>query len=169
MIQSVPSWRDVIAGPCIAATLVTGVLVAFLWVSVFLGQRTIQTELWLLAAFLCGMPFVYVIRYLVTVNVTTTPGSWLWLECAGIPIFATLALLGLKKSSWFLVIGIAAHGLGWDSWHYGNSAYIPNWYSTGCLLVDITIATYVAVRIPVYREARLRSAMLVSQEPAPGI
>jgi hypothetical protein len=37
------------------------------------------------------------------------------------------------------------HGLGWDSWHYRNSPYIADWYSSGCLLVDITIGAYAAV------------------------
>lgn len=145
MTQSIPSRRDVIADPCIVATLATAAFVAFLWVSEVWGHRTIKAELLLLAAFLCSMPIVYVMRYLVAANATTN--SWLWLELAGIPIFATLAVLGVKKSPWFLVIGIVAHGLSWDSWHYRNSGYVPNWYSLGCLLVDITIGAYVAARI----------------------
>jgi hypothetical protein len=164
MFHAVPSRRDATAGPLIAATLATVGVVVFLWVSLWRGARSprseagpkaggaawektdraIQAERWLLAAFLCGMPVVYVLRYLVAAN--TKPGGWFWLELAGIAIFATLALLGVKISPWFLVIGIAAHGLGWDWWHFHKSAYIPDWYSIGCLLVDITIGAYAAVR-----------------------
>ena len=163
-LHSVPSWRDGVAAPSLLAALASVGVVAFLWVSLWRGQRSpvtgskpdgaageknyrpIHTERLLFAAFLCGMPFVYVAQYLTAAN--AKPGGWLWLEVAGIPIFATLALLGVKISPWFLVIGIAAHGVGWDSWHYRNSAYIPDWYSISCLLVDITIGAYAAVRIP---------------------
>jgi len=154
MLHSIPSWQDITATPSIAATLATVGVVAFLWVSLWGKGRVslwwahremgIQAESWLLAAFLCGMPVVYVGQYLVAAN--ARPGGWLALELAGIAIFATLAVLGVKISPWFLVIGIAAHGLGWDSWHYRNSPYIADWYSTGCLLVDITIGAYAALR-----------------------
>jgi hypothetical protein len=60
-------------------------------------------------------------------------------------LILTIAVLGLKISPWFLVIGIVAHGLGWDSGHYRNSPYIADWYSTSCLLVDITIGAYAAL------------------------
>jgi hypothetical protein len=144
MLYSVPSWRDATAGSSLAATLAAIGVAAFLWVSLWLGGRTRRAELWLLAAFLCGMPVVYVAQYLVAAN--AKPRGWFWLEVAAIPVFATLAVLGVKISPWFLVIGIVAHGLAWDSWHYRHSAYIPDWYSTGCLLVDITIGAYAAVR-----------------------
>lgn len=105
----------------------------------------VAAERFVLAAFLAGMPVVYFAQYLAVAHGNAQPGGWLWLEFAGILIFATLAVLGLKVSPWFLVIGIVAHGLGWDSWHYRNSPYIADWYSTGCLLVDITIGAYAAV------------------------
>lgn len=104
----------------------------------------LAAERFVLAAFLGGMPVVYFAQYLAT-DGNAQPGGWLWLELAGILIFVTLAVLGLKTSPWFLVIGIVAHGLGWDSWHYRNSPYIADWYSTGCLLVDITIGAYAAL------------------------
>ena len=80
----------------------------------------------------------------------------LWIEIAGFPLYAVLALLGLKRSPWFLVAGIAGHGVAWDAWHLG-SAYIPDWYALGCLLVDIGMSLYVAARIPAWRAARMRS------------
>jgi hypothetical protein len=80
-------------------------------------------------------------------------GSWVWVELLGLALFAAFAALGLKYSLWFLAIGIAGHGVGWDSWHYENSAYIPNWYALACLLVDLALAAYVAAPVPAYREA----------------
>jgi len=144
MVHSVPSWRDPAAGPSIAATVAAAATVAFLWVSLWRRRSATRAELWLLAAFLGGMPVVYLAQYLAA---NAKPGGWFWLEAAGIPIFAALAVLGVKVSPWFLVIGIVAHGVGWDSWHYQHSPYIPDWYSTGCLLVDITIGAYAAVRL----------------------
>ena len=146
ILHGVPSWRDRTIAPCILAALACVGVIAFLWVSLWWGRRTRQIELWLLAAFLCGMPVVYVAQYIVVAHGNAEPEGWLWLELAGVPIFAALALLGVKISPWFLVIGIVAHGFGWDSWHYRSSPYIPDWYSTGCLLVDITIGAYAAVR-----------------------
>src|SRR6267378_7774566 len=78
--------------------------------------------------------------------------SWIWVELLGLALFAAFAALGLKNSTWFLAIGIASHGVAWDSWHYKNSAYVPNWYAVACLLVDLTLGAYVAARVPVYRE-----------------
>jgi len=152
-LYSIPSWRDATAGPSLAAALASVVVVAFLWVSFWWGRRTRRVELWLLAAFLCGMPVVYVAQYIVVAHGNAEPEGWLWLEVAGIPIFAALALLGVKISPWFLVIGIVAHGVGWDSWHYRNSPYIPDWYSTGCLLVDITLGAYAAGRFSLTAES----------------
>src|SRR5262249_53876778 len=103
MVHSVPSWRDAVAGPSIAANLAAAALVAVLWVILWRRRSATQAELWLLAVFLGGMPVVYVAQYL-TAN--AKPSGWFWLEVAGIPIFATLAVLGVKISPWFLVIGI---------------------------------------------------------------
>ena len=164
MVRSVPSWRDATAGPSLAATLATVGVVAFLWVSLWgrgwvtlwWGRRAIgiQAESWLLAAFLCGMPVIYVAQYLATMDAKL--GAWFWLEVAGIAIFVAFAVLGVKVSPWFLVVGIVAHGLAWDSWHYRHSAYIADWYSTGCLLVDITIGAYAAVRLSMSSRGQLQ-------------
>jgi hypothetical protein len=75
----------------------------------------------------------------------------LWIELLGLVVYVALAVLGLKVSPWFLVVGIAAHGLAWDSWHY-HSAYIPNWYAIACLLADIGLSVYIAARIPAWRD-----------------
>jgi hypothetical protein len=138
--------------PCLVAAAATGVITACLWLSRWQGSRAANFERYLLAGFLVFMALVYVLRYLF---VSRVPGasSWLWVEILSVPIFAALAVLGVKCSPWFLAIGIALHGLAWDSWHYGNSTYMPDWYIAACLAVDVTLGAYVAARIPTYQRA----------------
>jgi hypothetical protein len=138
--------------PCLLAAVATGVVIVFLWATRWQGSRGVSFERNLLAAFLVAMPLVYVARYLFA----STGGAakhWLWIEVLGVIIFAALAVLGLKRSAWFLAIGIVAHGLAWDSWHYRKSTYIPDWYAISCLAVDLALGAYVAVRVPAYRRA----------------
>ena len=105
-----------------------------------------------LAAFLVGMPVVYLLGWLGARS--RTAASWSWVELLGLALFAALAVLGFKNSPWFLVIGIAGHGIAWDSWHYRNSTYVPDWYSVACMLVDLALGAYVAARIPAYASRR---------------
>lgn len=142
-----------ILDPCRVAVVATAVLVVLLFITRRLGPRGAQLELRLLAAFLIGMPLVYVARVLMT-----GAQAFLWLEVLALPVFAALAFSGLKWSPWFLVAGIAIHGVGWDSWHYRRSAYIPDWYSAGCFLVDLALAAYVVSRISAYRQATKSSS-----------
>jgi hypothetical protein len=96
------------------------------------------------------MPLVYVMGWFVARG--RGASSWIWVELLGLAIYAAFAALGLKNSPWFLAIGIAAHGLAWDSWHYKNSAYVPDWYAVACLLVDLVLGAYLIARVPAYRE-----------------
>jgi len=140
------------ADPCLVAAAATGVITNSLWLTRWLGSRGVIFEQYLLAAFLVYMALVYVMRYLF-VSTARAENPWLWVEILSVLIFATLAVLGVKRSPWFLVIGIAAHGLAWDSWHYRNSTYMPDWYVIACLAVDVGLAAYVAARFPVYQRA----------------
>jgi hypothetical protein len=106
----------------------------------------------LLAAFLVGMPLVYVARFLLA-STGRAANYWLWAEVLGTTIFVALAVLGVKRSPWFLAIGMVLHGLAWDTWHYRNSTYIPNWYAIACLAVDLAFGAYVAARVPAYQSA----------------
>jgi hypothetical protein len=145
----VPAWTRPLTDPCQLA-IVLGVLTMLaLFVARFWGGRGHAIERQWLAAFLFGMPLVYVASLL------TMPGppaykdaSWIQIELFGVIVFGVLAWLGLTRTCWFLVWGIAAHGLAWDSWHLdGDTPYVPVWYARGCLLVDIGIAVYLAVRL----------------------
>ena len=150
-LYMVPSWHA-LGDPFLLAAVAGAVTVACLWLTRWLGSRATKFERAWLAAFLVGMPLVYVMGWFAARGHAAS--SWIWVELLGLAIFAAFAALGLKNSPWFLAIGIAGHGLLWDSWHYKNSAYVPDWYAVACLLVDLALGAYVAARVPAYREAR---------------
>jgi len=150
ILYSVPwQWSG---DPCLFAAAATVPVVTFLWLTRWRGLRGVNFERNLLAAFLVGMPLVYVVRYLF-VSTGRASNFWLWVEVLGVCIFAALAVLGVKRSPWFLTIGIVLHGLAWDSWHYRNSTYIPDWYAILCMAVDLALGAYVSARVPAYRRA----------------
>ncbi|HKX00808.1 MAG TPA: hypothetical protein VJN43_23905 [Bryobacteraceae bacterium] len=142
-------WQ-VSADPCVIAAAGSGVVVTCLWLTRWRGLAIFERNL--LAGFLVAMPLVYVARYLFA-SASSAPSYWLWVEILGTAIFVALAVLGVKRSPWFLAIGMALHGLTWDSWHYRNSTYIPDWYVIACLAVDLAFAAYMVARVPAYQRA----------------
>ena len=138
--------------PCLVAAAASGVVVTCLWLTRWRGSRGVIFERNLLAGFLVAMPLVYVARYLFASTGRVT-NYWFWVEVLGTISFAALAVLGVKRSPWFLAIGMVLHGLAWDTWHYGNSTYIPDWYVIACLAVDLAFGAYVAARVPTYQRA----------------
>ena len=151
MLYMVPSWQAA-GDPFLLGAVASAVTVACLWLARWLGSRAVKFERAWLAAFLVGMPLVYVMGWFAAGD--RAASSWIWVELLGLALFATFAALGLKNSPWFLAIGIAGHGLAWDSWHYKNSAYVPDWYAVACLLVDLALGVYLVARVPAYREAQ---------------
>ena len=138
--------------PCLLAAAATGRVVTCLWLTRWRGLRGVIFERNLIAGFLVLMPLVYVARYLFAAT-GGWASYWFWVEILGTAIFVTLAVLGVKRSPWFLAIGMVLHGLAWDAWHYRNSAYIPDWYVIACLAVDLSFGAYVAARVPTYQRA----------------
>ena len=130
------SWRTSGADPCHLATIAGVATVLLLVVARFLGERAQHVERLALAAFLAAMPLVYVASWF-----WARPGGegtgWLWIELAALPVYAGLALLGLRRSPWLLVAGIAGHGLLWDAWHHGRTSFVPDWYATGCRILRV--------------------------------
>ena len=149
-LYMVPSWQA-LGDPFLLAAVAGAVTVVCLWLTRWLGSRAMKFERAWLAAFLVAMPLVYVMGWFAARDRAAT--LWIWVELLGLALFAAFAALGFKKSPWFLVLGIAGHGLAWDSWHYKNSSYAPDWYAVACLLVDLVLGAYVAARVPAYREA----------------
>ena len=149
-LYMVPTWQA-LGDPFLLAAVAGVVTVACLWLTRWLGSRAVKFERAWLAAFLVGMPLVYVMGRFAARDHAAS--SWIWVELLGLALFAVFAALGLKNSPWLLAIGITGHGFAWDSWHYKNSVYIPDWYAVACPLVDLALGAYVAARVPAYREA----------------
>jgi hypothetical protein len=147
------SWRASPFDPCHLAVVGGVASTAALTVTRTMGEHALAFERLIAAVFLFVMPPIYVSSFLLA----PPPGgsaAWLFIELAAVPLYGALAIAGYRGRFSLLAIGIAAHGFGWDAWHFTRSAYIPDWYSIGCLELDIAMALYVAARIPRWR-ARL--------------
>jgi hypothetical protein len=134
-------WSEAPLDPCHVGAILGAVTVATLTVTFFSGERARRVERPLLAIFLAGMPLPYIL------NLVWYGGStaWLALELSALPVYGAVALAGLRNPR-ILAAGIAAHGLLWDAWHLGHTP-MPPWYAFGCLVVDLTMALYVLVRM----------------------
>ena len=114
------------------------------------GIRGSRIERRWLAIFLAGMPLVYLAYW-------WRFGSeldWLRVEFAGALPFWVFALWGLKRSPWFLVIGIAVHA-SWDLWHYRLTDFVADWYTIACFLVDVAFAIYAAGQVRAWQRRDL--------------
>ncbi len=154
-LYMVQGWSE-LSDPCILASIAGGVTLLLMYVTRWRGEAGISLERGVLALFLAGMPVIYLARWLMFRPADTQP-AWLAVELVGLGIFGLLAILGLKRSPWFLVVGIAGHGIAWDVPHL-TSAYIPSWYAIMCMLVDVGLGLYTATRIPGWHRASARAA-----------
>jgi len=102
-----------------------------------------------LGAFLFLMPTVYLAAWL------REGGDleWLWIELAGQVIFGAAAVYGAARSPRVLALGIAAHGLLWDTWHHGHTGFMPDWYATACLVVDVGWGFYAFTQVRAWKTA----------------
>ena len=88
IVSFVTAWMLYIApwqvsgDPCLLAAVATVVVVVFLWATRWQGLRGVSLEKNLLAAFLVGMPLVYVARYLFA-STGRAANHWLWIEVPG--------------------------------------------------------------------------------------
>jgi hypothetical protein len=139
--------------PTIQAAVTTPVVLSALVVGRLAGWPT-RVERALLAAFLALMPTVY----LLSLALHGAGAPWPLVEIAGQVLFAAVAIVGWRRSGYVLAAGIVAHGLLWDSWHYGATTFMPSWYAVGCLIVDVGWGFYAFTRVPVW-EADARRAV----------
>ncbi len=148
----VPEWSlRHLPEPVYLATM-SSVVVAVLIVGLRLRAKGTEAERLLLALFLGGMPLVYVSSWVLAAQAGI---GQLVIELAGVAIFGSLAYLGLKRSPWFLVGGIVAHGLVWDLAHHGHSSFVPDWYALGCLVADVGVGVYAAAQVSAWNARRL--------------
>lgn len=68
-------------------------------------------------------------------------------QIAGSGIFLGLALAGLWLDWWYLVAGLALHGL-WDLAHHRAHEHgtMPRWYVPACASYDWSVAAFIAWR-----------------------
>jgi hypothetical protein len=131
--------------PSIQAALSTPVgLTALVWLR-FRDARPVYERRGL-ALFLLLMPTVY----LSSLALHGGGAPWPMVEIAGQVLFAALAIAGVRVSGWFLAVGLGAHGVLWDLWHHGRTTFIPDWYTIGCLIVDVGCFVYAASRVSVW-------------------
>ncbi len=71
--------------------------------------------------------------------------QWIGIEIAGIGLYSTLAVCGLRYSPWWLMLGWMLHPL-WDLGLHGGEAgavLTPDWYFPTCIGFDLMIAVYI--------------------------
>jgi hypothetical protein len=154
MIMPIEAWSS-LAEPTARAALLMLVTVVSI-VLLRIGGASGALERGLLCVLLASMPAIYVES-----GVWHEAGPWLLLELAGLVTFASWAWFAYRRDPLVLALGIAAHGLLWDSWHH-DCHYIASWYASACLVVDLGAAVYVALS----RE-RLTSARTDSSDGPP--
>jgi hypothetical protein len=72
---------------------------------------------------------------------------WIVAELVGVAIFGGMALLGLRGSMWWIVVGWALHPL-WDAGlHYlgPGRPFAPETYTIACVSFDLLVAAYIAI------------------------
>ncbi|MDX2166030.1 MAG: hypothetical protein SF182_03170 [Deltaproteobacteria bacterium] len=142
----VPDWSPAHLLQPVYLAAVGGIVTTFAITGIRVsGRRGSVIERLLLAVFLAGMPLIYLSSWLLAPQ-----SGWLAGELLGVAWFVGLAIAGWRGSIWWLAIGIAAHGVGWDLWHYRHATFIPNWYAVGCLLTDLSLGLYVATQAPAF-------------------
>ena len=107
-----------------------------------LPHRKEAIERLLLAMFLFAMPVIYLWGAL-----QHREANGLLVESAGLLLYGTWAFVGYRRSTLLLGLGIAAHGIGWDSWHHDHASYIAAWYPDACLIVDVAFALAIAAHV----------------------
>lgn len=114
---------------------VVGILIGLL-IILLVGLIKYSNKLTLYGIVLSGIAFIYV-------GFTWTDIPSLFIVSLQIMFFILLSYYGVKKNSWFLVIGYFLHGI-WDLayGHFQSPNLIVNYYDTFCLSADFFIGGY---------------------------
>lgn len=67
----------------------------------------------------------------------------LWAESIPSFLFVALAVIGFRKSPWYVVVGLAGHGV-FDLFHPAliSNPGVPIWWPGFCLTYDVVAAAY---------------------------
>lgn len=89
--------------------------------------------------------------YLLFAAMANSTGS---LVAEAIPalVFVAMAVLGFWKTPWFVVAGLALHGV-FDFFHHAviENPGVPVWWPSWCLAYDVVAAAYLATLILIRR------------------
>jgi hypothetical protein len=91
-LNSIPSWRGWVADPCALATLAFAAILIFFWVNFVLEKYGLKAELRWSAGALCGMPIVYIAKYVVSTRSLSASDGSLRLELLAVALFGSLGL-----------------------------------------------------------------------------
>ena len=70
------------------------------------------------------------------------------LEAAPIAVFVALAIVGFKRSAWFVVVGLLVHSVfDFTHGHWIDNAGVPVWWPGFCLAFDATAGAYLAAAL----------------------
>jgi hypothetical protein len=98
-------------------------------------------------ALLAFVLVVAAVLYIVFAAVAGESVGWLTAEAAGVALYGTAAVLGVRGSYWWLVAGWALHPV-WDiALHYvgPGAAFAPTSYTVACLGFDLVVAAAIAL------------------------
>jgi hypothetical protein len=85
------------------------------------------------------------------------PTKTLVIESAVALAFSAVALVGFKKSTWLVAVGIAGHGV-FDLFHHLliHNPGMPLWWPGFCATIDIALGCWVGLRLlrnPLYSQS----------------
>lgn len=91
---------------------------------------------------------IVVASYYVLFAVMGASTGVLLAEALGAAAFVVLSAVGFKRSLWWVVVALAAHGV-FDLTHdaFVDNAGVPHWWPEWCLAFDVTAAAYLAWRL----------------------
>jgi hypothetical protein len=122
--------------------LILGAVLALLFI-LFARTRGPQRE-----SLIYSIGLIVAALFYVAFSFTGATTQWLIIELIGLLVFTLIAVLGLKVSLWFLVIGWASH-VAWDILLHlvRGQPFVPDWYPVACISFDLIVAGYIAVKL----------------------
>ena len=122
--------------------LILGVVLALLFIA-FARTRGPRRE-----PFIYSIGLIVAALFYVVFSFAVATTQWLMLELIGLLIFTLIAVLGLRVSLWFLVLGWTSHVL-WDVLLHliREQPFVPNWYPVGCISFDLMVAGSIVAQL----------------------
>ena len=102
---------------------------------------------------------IVIASYCALFSVLGSTPQVLAIEVVPIGVCVVLAVLGFKRSAWFVVAGLLAHAV-FDVLHPHviHNDGVPGWWPGFCLAYDTTAAAYLAAKLLRQQSAHIASA-----------